>query len=191
MTDLRPIVGEERKALVESILKRIAEDEQVVGAVDRTAVWENGWREALARFRAKPVLESLVPAFIHLERPVRYMQQFCEPSEQKNELTFVYTMQEIIGEYLRPCPVITEFGCGTGYNLFSLAERFPEKHFYGFDFVDSAVELVTEAAWALQRQVEAFRFDMREPNYNFKLGGRVGVFTFGAVEQLAGDFGNF
>ncbi len=190
-TAMRPIVGAEHEALVESILRRIAEDEQVVGAPDRTQAWERGWREALDRFKRKPVLESLVPAFIHLERPVRYRQAFYEPSEGQNELTFVHLMQEKIGDWLSDCPVVVEFGCGTGYNLLSLAERFPEKHYYGFDFVDSAVELVNEAGWALQREAQAFRFDMRKPNGSYKLGPRIGAFTFGAVEQLAGDFQPF
>ena len=183
---MKKIEGAERDALILQILKRIDADTQVVGAPERAEAWERGWSEARQKFRNKPVAESLIPAFIHVDQPVRWKQEFYQPDAEQNELTHVRMMQDWIGNHLEDCASIYEFGCGTGFNLVALAQRLQNTFVYGFDFSPAAVDLVNQAGWALQLPIVAYYCDMLAPK--LALQHNCGVFTFGAIEQLAGKF---
>ena len=180
------IEGEERAALIAEINRRIDADTQIVGAAERTEVWERGWSEAAQKFRNNPVEESLIPAFVRSGQPVRWKQEFWHPDENQNELTHIRYMQKWIAAWLEDCGHIAEFGCGTGFNLVALAKMFPDKYFTGYDFAQSAVDLVHQVAWALNLKIDAKGFDMKYPVE--WMPDNSGVFTFGAIEQLAGDF---
>ena len=82
---------------------------------------------------------------------------------------------------------IYEFGCGTGFNLLRASEVFPEKNLYGSDFVQSSVDLVNEISKSKDLNLEGYLFDMLNPDYNYKILPNSGIFTFGALEQLASD----
>ena len=186
---MRKIEGKERDDLILRILKRIESDTQIVGAPDRAEVWERGWAEVMAKFRGNPIKESLIPAFIHQTQPVRWRQEFCTPTVDMNELDHVRYIQTLLADFLKDCDPIAEFGCGTGYNLVALAECFPIKYFCGYDFAQSAVDLVHQAAWAMQLNINSEQYDMKHPRGVLAEG--TGVFTFGAIEQLAGEFKPF
>jgi hypothetical protein len=186
---MNKIEGTERDALILQILKRIDADTQVVGAPERINAWERGWSEARQKFRNKPVVESLIPAFIHVDQPVRWKQEFYQPDAEYNELMHVRFVQDWIGNHLEDCAHIAEFGCGTGFNLVAMAQRLPGKYFVGFDFSPAAVELVNQVGWALQLPIVAYPCDMLYPGP--ALLPDSGIFTFGAIEQLAGDFTRF
>src|SRR3990167_8018255 len=183
---MKKIEGAERDALILQILKRIDADTQVVGSPERADAWERGWSEARQKFRNHPVAESLIPPFIHGDQPGRWKQEFYQPDDVRNELAHVRMMQDWIGNHLEDCAHIAEFGCGTGFNLVALAQRLPGKYFVGFDFSPAAVDLVNQAGWALQLPIVAYRFDMLCPGP--ALAANYGIFTFGAVEQLAWKF---
>ncbi len=185
------IEGDEYNALVGQIIKRIEDDTQIIGAPERAAVWEAGWAEAHRKFRAKPVADSLIPAFIHGDRPIRWYGDLYHQDAELNELALVRSMQVMVGDYLAECEHISEFGCGTGFNLVALAERFPDKRFMGYDFAESAIALVHEAWNALNLEIGAMRFDMLNPPSPVVSTVPTGCFTFGAVEQLASKFQPF
>lgn len=186
---MRKIEGEERDALILSITKRIEEDTQVIGAPERAEVWERGWSDALVKFNKSPVDESLIPAFIHNEQPVRWQQEFYQPDAEQNELRHILFMQQSIGDCIVDCECIAEFGCGTGFNLIALASNFPKKKCYGIDLSLAAVELANNAGRNRNLPVMAYRDDMLDPKV--QLPPQCGVFTFGAIEQLASKFQPF
>lgn len=187
---MRKIEGAERDKLLLEIINRIDNDTQVVGSPERTKVWEKGWAESLAKFVANPCEESLIPAFIRLKQPVRRFGELWEPTDTDNELTYVRRLQEMIADHFRDIEHIVEFGFGTGFNLLSLAKKFPDKHIAGFDFSQSAVDLIGEINKVFGTRISPHRFDMRNPRADLKPEwmNSPAVFTFGAIEQLAGDF---
>lgn len=185
---MRKLEGTERDAMILEIIRRIEGDEQVIGAPERTAIWERGWHDALLKFKAHPVEASLVPAFIRSNQTLRIKGDLWVDTNEA-ELEYVRGRQNFIGQLLQHCDAIAEFGCGTGFNLVALAKRFPKKQFYGFDFASSAVDLTNTAGWSLQLPILAACFNMLHPNAEIPVGA--GVFTFGSVEQLAGNFQPF
>lgn len=174
------IVGAERDALILSVLQQI---ETAKPHADADA-WERGWLQALENFRANPCEESLVPAFIRRERPVRWMGDFWTGMD---ELEYASDTQAWIAEELKGCKDVWEFGCGTGFNLAALARLMSSKLFVGLDRSQHAVDLVREFANHKELPIISFVFDMLDPSGAAPMMGKAGVFTFGAMEQL----GNF
>ena len=183
------IEGQELESLRLSILKRIDEDRQIIGAKDRTEVWSKGWQENLDQFLAsKGSLESLVPKFIRPDQPARLNGKFIMPYDSQFELNFVKVWRHwVFEEYFSDVDNIFEFGCGTGINLVAASKMFPNKKLYGSDFVKSAVNLVNAIAKKYNMELNGEFFNMLEPRADYKIPGSSGVFTFGALEQLASE----
>ena len=183
------IEGQELESLRLSILKRIDEDRQIIGAKDRTEVWSKGWQENLDEFLAsKGSLESLVPKFIRPDQPARLNGKFIMPYDSQFELNFNKVWRHwVFEEYFSDVDNIFEFGCGTGINLVAASKMFPNKKLYGSDFVKSAVNLVNAIAKKYNIELKGEFFNMLEPRADYKIPGSSGVFTFGALEQLASE----
>lgn len=188
---MNKLVGAERDKLLLEIIRRIESDKQIVGAPERAQVWERGWSEVLEAFKENPTEQSLMPAFVHAENPVRHGGDFYTQSTNMNERQFIATMQAKIGDYMQDADEVFEFGCGTGLNLVALAKRFPAHKFCGLDFTHSAVDLMYEIGGRMGLNIRGQLFNMRHPTGDFMLPKNSGVFTFGAVEQLASDFHRF
>ena len=185
---MRPIVGEERTRLMADIATIIEADTQIIGAPERTQAWETGWKEALEKFRAMPQEHSLIPAFIR-DRPVRIKGEFYDAPGA--ELAHCRKMQDALAGMLADCPQIAEFGSGTCFNLVALGRRFKHTLLHAFDFSPSAVELAELIRKEMNLNIYGHLFDMRNPPNDTACQGGFGIFTFGAVEQLAGDFKPF
>lgn len=190
---MKIIDGEEKAALMQDISERIVRDTQKIGAPERTAVWDAGWREVLEAYRANPDVALLVPKFIRNDRPVRFWQEFGWPeSDEERELAHVRKMQDRIAEVMQDCPQIAEFGAGTCHNLVALGRRFKRTLLHALDFSPAAVELAELIRPTQNMNIYGQRFDMRSPPEGSRaLQGGFGVFTFGAIEQLAGEFRPF
>lgn len=188
---LRKIEGAELAMLMEEIRARIESDTQVVGAPERTDVWDKGWRDALLRFRATHAERELIPAFIRPGRPVRYLQEFYDTTKAPYwELDRIREVQRgILATKLSGAKSIHEFGCGTGFNLVALAKLMPGIEMVGYDFSPAAVSLVNEVGKELRLNLKSQHFDMKYPFGALPEGS--GVFTFGAIEQLSGKFHTF
>jgi len=183
--------SEELDNLYLMILKRIELDKQKIGAIKRTKVWQNGWAENLEEFiNSGYDEESLVPKFIRGNQPVRLNQNYVLPESLKFELDFVKVYRHwFIENYFKNVDNIYEFGCGTGFNLLNAAKIFPNKSLYGSDFVQSSVDLVNTISKSKNIKLSGSLFDMLNPNYDYKIKNNSGVFTFGAIEQLASNIG--
>src|SRR5688500_8650569 len=123
----RQIVGDEREKLILEILKRIDRDEQVIGADERKEVWYKGWDANRQDFlNSGYSLEALLPKFIRPGQPMRIKRVFAQPNDPWFELRFVEVLRSwMFQEFFKPFANVYEFGCGTGFNLVSLAQQFP------------------------------------------------------------------
>lgn len=185
----RNVSGFELEQLLLRIMKRIDEDKQVIGEKQRTKVWELGWKENLDEFRDNNYNEDyLVPKFIRARQPVRWKQDYIFPEEEKFELLYVKILRRWLFEkYFANVENVYEFGCGTGFNLLEAARIFPDKSLHGTDFVQSSVDLVNEISAVKKLNLSGHIFNMLSPDYNYRIKQNSGVFTFGALEQLASD----
>ena len=62
---------------------------------------------------------------------------------------------------------------------------------YGFDFVQSSVDIVNDLAEHHNLNAEGGLFNMIEPNFDIELDDNSLVFTSGAIEQIASKFDKF
>ncbi|MBU0715140.1 MAG: class I SAM-dependent methyltransferase [Verrucomicrobia bacterium] len=182
-----------RDALILDVLKRIDADNQQIGAEARRGVWEKGWSENLNRFRESGYnLNALRPKFIRADLPVRYAGNYIRPNNPDFEYDYMTVFRTwLFREYLKDCDRVYEFGCGTGLNLVLLASLFPNMELHGLDFVPSSVDLVNEVGRSKKQEIFGHLFDMIHPDRSFQLKKNCAVFTFGAIEQLAGKFEAF
>lgn len=178
---------QQRDDLMLCILKKIASDTQIIGAEERTSVWERGWAENLQAFSAQNhSMDALIPKFIRENKPIRYDGDYIMPSNQRFEFDYmtvfrIWLFQKYFADYSN----IYEFGCGSGLNLVLLASLFPKKDLYGLDFVQPAVDLINTIGITHHLRMTGHRFDMINPDDSFNLAAKSAVFTFGALEQLA------
>lgn len=185
--------GAERDALILQVLKKIASDTQVIGAPERTDVWEKGWGENLQEFIASGHdAAKLTPKFLRPNMPIRFNQQYIIPEDSTFELDlYVLLRRALFEKYLGPFATVYEFGCGTSFNLKALAELYPEKELHALDFVPSAAKLADEVGKAFQLNIQGHVFNMRKPDMNLKLKPGSAIFHIGTTEQLASDIGPF
>jgi precorrin-6B methylase 2 len=185
--------GPRREMLVNFIMDRIGKDRQQIGAPARTADWENGWAAQLSECIERGFVdESLIPKFIHNGQPMRVLGEYVETTNAMFEADWVKFLRTwFLAKYFSEMDFIWEFGCGTGHNLLAAARMYPNARCVGLDFSRSAVHLVRQMADRQNVQIEAAQFDMRRPDENVAMPENAGVFTFGSVEQLAGDIKPF
>ncbi len=188
-----PLSPRKRDDLILAVLKKIDLDQQIIGAPERHEVWQKGWAENLKDFVASGHdLKALVPKFLRPGQPVRWNQEFVLPKNPDFELDFVSVLRLwFFKQYFEKFSHVYEFGCGTGFNLVALAQTDPSKQLHGLDFAAPAVELVNTIGKAHGLNLRGHLFDMASPDESFAMEKDSAVFTFGALEQLAGRFEPF
>lgn len=183
----------ERDDVILCVLKKIASDTQVIGAEERTSVWEQGWAENLHAFSEQNHnLEALIPKFIRENQPIRYNGDYILPANPRFEYDYMTVFRIwLFQKYFADHSNIYEFGCGSGLNLVLLASLFPQKNLYGLDFVQPSVDLINTIGKTHNWRLSGELFNMITPDDSFKLAENSAVFTFGALEQLASKTENF
>ena len=189
----RVIDNEEYQKLILSILKRIDSDTQKIASNSRKKVWFKGWSENLDKFKkTKNLNKSLVPKFVRPNQPIRIFSKYCKTNNKNFELDYIQVYRTWFFEkYFKKLEHIHEFGCGTGFNLMSFINNYPEKEYHGSDFVYSSVNLVNYVSKYKNMNLSGYLFDMKRPNFKYDIKKNSGVFTFGSIEQLSGDYKNF
>lgn len=195
---LAALGSSERDEVIRSVVERIREDSQLVGSQGRQAVWERGWAENSDFFDHSSEFESLVPKFIRPSRVVRWQGKYVRPYDSLFEAHFSHVLRAFVSGVFQSAGVteIHEFGAGTGWNLVDFGRLLRESSYpadvqlFGSDFVQSAVQLMGKLNERFDLPILAQQFDMRSPDYSYGIGltGSAGVFTFGSIEQLAGDY---
>lgn len=184
---------QERDAVILGVLTKIKNDQQVIAAPERKDVWELGWAENLEMFKKSGYdRRALVPKFLRENQPIRYNGDYIMPSNSRFEYDFMTVFRLwLFPKYFSTIRTIYEFGCGTGLNLVLLANIWPEGAYRGLDFVQSAVDLVNSIGRKCSWDIRGHLFDMIHPDCTIKLDAGTGVFTFGALEQLANQYEAF
>ena len=187
------LAGQKRDRVILDVLKKIDSDKQIIGAKERRGVWEKGWAENLQDFvKSDCDLDSLVPRFIRPNQTIRLDGNYVLPSNPNFELDYynVYRLW-LFKKYLPEFDPIYEFGCGTSFNLVTLARLFPEKKLFGLDFVLSSVELANKIGQTHKLNIKGRLFDMLSPDETLTIEKNSAIFTIGAIEQLASRFEPF
>ena len=183
----------ERDSVILEVLRKIESDQQKIGVPERRAVWNKGWEGNLKDFVGSGYkLEKLTPKFIRPNQPIRLKGDYIVPLNPGFELDYLSVFRLwLFQKYFKSFDNIYEFGCGTGFNLVVLALLYPDKNLIGSDFVVSSREIINNIAKAHNFKIDGLLFDMIKPDNNFVIGPNSAVYTFGAVEQLAGKFEAF
>jgi SAM-dependent methyltransferase len=189
----RTVEGEERDRVILDILRRIELDQQVIASPERKEVWQTGWQENYENFiQSNYSLEKLIPRFIRPNRPMRFRRNYVLSENPMFELDYFRVFRRwLFTKYFKDVGSIYEFGSGTGFNLVELAQLYPQKTLYGLDFVPAAVDLVNKIGEVYGWPIRGNLFDMMSPDHNFRICQNSAVFTFGAIEQLGGNFEPF
>jgi SAM-dependent methyltransferase len=189
----RRFTQEERDAVILEVLRKIKNDTQVIAAPERKEVWQRGWAENLEMFKQSGFdPETLVPKFLRENQPIRYDGDYILPANGRFEYDYMTVFRIwLFQKYFAPLSTIYEFGCGTGLNLVLLAKLRSGGTYHGLDFVPAAVDLVNSIGQNTFFNIQGHLFDMIHPDHSFTLRGGSGVLTFGALEQLGGQFLSF
>lgn len=189
----RPLCGKERDDAILAQLKRIQQDTQVVGTAQRTQVWQDGWNEILQKFIASGYdLNALQPQYYRECTPIRLHRDFVISDNPKFEYELQQQIKEAVFQrYFAEVDNIYEFGCGTGYNLATLARMFPQKQLYGLDFVPSAIEILQLIAKNHGFSIIGKQFNIKQPETTYSLKPDSGVCTFVCLEQVSDQFEPF
>lgn len=184
----RILDDKERDEVIVNILKKIESDNKIVGMPERTDTWSKGWLESLEEFRKIGTPTSLIPRYMKPNQFMRLNRQFVYTNDPHFEW-HAYQIFKLclFAKYLKDFKYIYELGCGTGHNLLTLAQLFPEKILYGFDFVKSSSDLVNLIASKFNYNITGDLFDMLQPDMSKSLKPNSVVLTCGAIEQLASN----
>ena len=185
--------GSEKEKLLIEVLEKIENDTQVIGAPKRTSTWHEGWQENLDALRKGAYnLDSLMPKFLRKGQPIRFMGDYIVPEEPHFEHTYFDIFRTwLFKKYFSEYDYIYDIGCGSSYNLIKLCKMFPDKKVYGFDFVQSSVDIVNELAKSHRFNAEGRLFNLIEPDTSIEINANSVVFTSGAIEQIASKFEKF
>ena len=187
------VSGTGRDDLILEVLTRIDSDTQKIGAPERTERWQSGWQENLTDFRKNAYnLATLTPKFIRRDQPIRFNGDYIVPNEPHFEHLYFNLFREwLFDKYFSSYDTIYDIGCGSSYNLSKLCRKFPEKKVYGFDFVQSSVDIVNDLALHHGFNSEGRLFNLIEPDFEIELEENSLVFTSGVIEQVASKFEKF
>lgn len=155
--------------------------------------WEKGWKENLQEFkRGNFNLDHLIPKFVKEEEYIRFKDNFIRPASNSFETDFVRVMRYcLFSKYYKKTSTLYEFGAGTGLNLVAASEIFPKMKLVGLDWAKSSVAIINALKKNLNINISGKRFDLFNPDINYKLDKRSAILTIGTLEQLGENFRRF
>lgn len=179
------------KAIIR-VLNALKSDLEKAGA-HRLNRWEDGWSENLNEFISSGYNPTaLIPKFVRRNELIRLRGEYIQPIAPNFETNFVIVLRNyLFSNYFSHVPAIYEFGCGTGHNLMALAELFPDKRLYGFDWTEVSTQIIDLLKEKKRLKISGGRFDLFSPDQNLKLENGAGVFTIGTLEQAGRQYTPF
>jgi len=156
----------------------------------RATVWESAWADVKNSFFMSGMNpEVLNPNFIGSFDFLRYNGRYIKPDLKEFELYFFEVFRDwVFSEYASDFDTVYEFGSGSGFNIIELSKKFPDKELVGFDWSDSAVEILNEYGSRSNLNVRGTRFDFFNPDFNLNIPENTLVMTFCAFEQIGTSF---
>ncbi|MCH8197557.1 MAG: class I SAM-dependent methyltransferase [Proteobacteria bacterium] len=188
----RILRGPKRDRVVRNVLDLVAEGKLRAAGANDPANWRRGWGRIRDIVRDEGVsLETLSPQY-HKPLPAcRLGGDYVESDDPLFEFKLSVTVRKaLLGHFLKDHGKIVEFGCGTGLNLFILAQLFPDKELIGCDWVAPSLEMLGEIAASLDRPIGGCVFNMLDlaGGDDVPLAPDTAVVTALAMEQLGKDF---
>lgn len=183
---------DERQKVVAGILERLDQFTQVGAA--RAGIWEAAWSELKQRyFDSGEDLAALDPPFMGATPVLRLGGDFARPRVGAFETHWFRVLRRwLLATQLGEAKRVCEFGCGSGFNLVTLAQMRPELELIGLDWSPSVVELTSRIGHTHGFNLRGQRFDFFAPDADFAFGGGSDVaMTFCALEQTGDQFGAF
>ncbi|MEI8088438.1 MAG: class I SAM-dependent methyltransferase [Opitutaceae bacterium] len=175
-----------RDVLLLEIMQRIDSLDLPRAGKERQGAWENGWQQNLDEFiRSGHDLDALVPKYFKQGVPVRLLRDYVIPEDPNFVLNFTRLFRTwLFRRYLSDAGSIYEFGCGPASHLAWLAQEFPKKKLYGFDWARPSQAIIREMAGHYGWNISGGYFDLFAPPADLTLDPQSTVYTFGALEQV-------
>jgi SAM-dependent methyltransferase len=182
----RPLSLAERDQVILQILQKLAEGSLTRSGKERHPIWEKAWAERAEQFVAQNYTpESLLPNYFNANAVIRLNRDYAQPDDPAFERNFSEVIRRwLFSRYLQSAPAIYEFGCGSGFNLVTLCQLYPQKRLYGLDWAASAVDLVNLIAQQQAINLTGRRFDFFAPDADLTLEADSAVITMCALEQI-------
>ncbi len=184
---------ETREKIFLDAIKKCDNAELSISSPHRLNDWRRGWGEILQEFsNSGRNLDILIPKDLHGNQPLRYKGSYITSLSNSFEHDFALVFRHwLFKKFFKDYKNIYEFGCGTGQNLAVLAEIFPEKKFFGMDWVPESQELLKAIVEKYGWQIESAQFDFFNPDHRMEILPDSLVYTSSALEQLGSDYGSF
>jgi hypothetical protein len=184
--------GKEHQVVIEEATAVLGTQLEVAGA-HRQARWEEGWSENLSDFIDSGYdLKTLMPKFMHPGEVMRLEGQYIRPVDERFEMNLNAVLHHwIFNNWFSSLENIYEFGCGTGHNLVTLAELFPDKNLHGLDWAEASQGIIKLIAEKYGYEISGSKFNLLEPDNKYRVEPGSGVFTTGALEQIGDSFRPF
>lgn len=181
----RALLPAERDQVVLGILRKLDAGEFAKAGVERHRSWEQAWAERAEKYvGAAYANEGLMPNYMDASDIVRIDREFVR-AHPCFETGFSNVFRRwLFRSLLRDATAIYELGCGSGVNLATLAELFPDKALYGLDWASSAVDLVNLIARRNGYKLQGRRFDFFAPDESLELAPGSAVVSLCALEQI-------
>jgi hypothetical protein len=185
--------GAAHERIVEQVKQHLDSDKPTQVGEHRAGIWESCWADNLQKFvdgGFDPA--KLEPDFFKAGQPIRLNQQYVVPANPRFELDFFDVCRAFLFDrFFREANPVYEFGCGSGFNLLSLARQIPGKKLVGLDWSTSSNEMLDLMGRKLGLDISGRRFDFFNPEAGLELGAKSGVLTMCALEQVGPRHGAF
>lgn len=189
----RIAVDKEFDNAILKIIKTLDSQTLNIAGPHRINDWEKGWEENLQEFKKdKGNLDRLIPKFVKRGGYIRFQGHFIDPESDSFETDFVTVLRYyLFSKYLNNIRTFYEFGAGTGLNLVAASEVFPKMRLIGLDWAKASVGIINTLKEKLDIDITGKRFDLFNPDKEFRLDNDCAVLTIGTLEQLGQNFKPF
>lgn len=163
-----------------------------VSGKTRKTSWEYGWGQNFEKLKIG-AKDALIPAYFGKYEYIRFQSKFYRTNDPLVELQILRALilgaLECYSSDLIMNRVI-EFGCGTGHNLFFLANKFRDCQFVGSDWSEASSKIISlaQSIYATPNVFAGPRFDYFNPDINFEVRRTDIVLTVASLEQVGNKF---
>ena len=188
--------AKEQAELMYRINKKIKDNDFFTAGKKARSIWQKRWSDQLKNFKAQNFqVEALIPEYFNKPNSdvyFRFYDGFIKPVDKRFEFNWLRVYRHwLFGKYLRGYNSIYDFGCGSGINTAILAHLFPKKKLHCLDWVASSKQIASLMAEKWHWNVSGHVFDMFDPDYGLKIGGKSAFITYTSLEQMGTQYRAF
>jgi hypothetical protein len=158
----------------------------------RLQEWEYGWGENFKEFAKTKDVMSLIPRYHGKNKYVRWLGDIVTPTTPQFDYKIhTHFIDTIINHYMNGITNVYEFGCGPGYHLLRLQQRYPNVSFCGLDWTTASQTIIKKINESCDTTIDSHRFDFFKPDRQFEIKENSIVYTIAALEQVGSGFVDF